>query len=328
MKKGLNLFVTLVLIGAAVMSFHTAKGYAATIPTVEHTYPSSNDQYVPVDTDIKIEFNAAVRNVNSSSITVYENGVYLPLSVDAYKKNGNTLSIVLSKPLDFNKTYYVSLSGNSVELVNGQYNQNLNFSFRTNYYDFYELMVINEKRLKDLLAAYSPRQIMAVAPKKYINEVTVLHKKQGSLQEEQSSTNGITNIDVVTKQDDVGYVHVDIMKGDKVLKHQYASKVTADPNSKAKSRNNESTFDVGFSKMPDFYDVRVKVFNQANEQIDTKIIKFSAAEEVITEYSDSYKYKTDGAVISFHELLSDDKLFSTLISEHDIRDLKVQVVDR
>ncbi|TYS63971.1 hypothetical protein FZD47_10740 [Bacillus infantis] len=328
MKKGLNLFVALVLIGTAVLSFHSIKGYAATIPTIEHTYPSSNDQYVPVDTDIKIEFNDTVRNVNGSSISVYENGTYLPLDVETYKKNGNSLSIILSKPLDFNKTYTVSLSGNSVELANGQYNQTLNFSFRTNYYDFYELMVINEKRLKDMLAAYSPRQIMAVAPKKYINEVTVLHKKQGALLEEQSSTNGITNIDVVTKSEDVSYVHVDIMKGDRVLKNQYASKVTADPNGKTQSKGNTFTFDVGFSKMPDFYDVRIKVFNSANKQIDEKLVKFSAAEKLITEYNESYKYETDSAVISFYELLSDEKLFSSLLSEHNIRDLKVQVVDR
>ncbi|MCP1160732.1 Ig-like domain-containing protein [Bacillus infantis] len=328
MKKGLNLFVALVLIGTAVLSFHSIKGLAATIPTIEHTYPSSNDQYVPVDTDIKIEFNDKVLRMAAGSITVLEDGQYVPLDIKEYRKSGNSVFVILSKPLDFNKTYTVSLTGNSVTLSNGQYAQNMSFSFRTNYYDFYELMVINEKRLKDMLAAYSPRQIMAVAPKKYINEVTVLHKKQGALQEEQSSTNGITNIDVVTKSEDVSYVHVDIMKGDKVLKNQYASKVTADPNGKTQSKGNTLTFDVGFSKMPDFYDVRIRIFNSANKEIDSKIVKFSAAEKLITEYNEAYKYETDGGVLSFHELLSDEKLFSSLLSEHNIRDLKVQVVDR
>ncbi len=328
MKKALNLFVALVLIGTAVLSFHSIKGYAATIPTIEHTYPSSNDQYVPVDTDIKIEFNDKVLRVTPGSITVQEDGQYIPLGIKEYRKSGNSVFIILSKPLDFNKTYTVDLFGNSVTLSNGQYAQSMSFSFKTNYYDFYELMVINEKRLKDMLSAYSPRQIMAVAPKKYINEVTVLHKKQGALQEEQSSTNGITNIDVVTKSEDVSYVHVDIMKGDRVLKNQYASKVTADPNGKTQSKGDTFTFDVGFSKMPDFYDVRIKVFNSANKQIDEKLVKFSAAEKLITEFNESYKYETDGAVISFHELLSDEKLFSSLLSEHNIRDLKVQVVDR
>lgn len=300
---------------------------AVTYPQIESTSPSASDQNVPVDTDIRITFNERINSVSSGNISVMkvDNGYYIPVSIKEYRKNGKELMIIPNQPLEFNKVYRVELSGNSVTLQNGVYNQNLVYTFKTNYIEFYELMVVNERRLSNLLASYSPRQIKAFAPKRYIEEVSVIHKKQGALDDGQASTEGLTNIDIKTKNEDVKHVHIDIMKNGKILKKGFANKIVSTGAGAQKSLQ----FDLGFSNIPDYYDVRVTAVDGNQNTLDQQIIKFAAEDnKVISKLKETYKYKTAGNGYSFFELLDNESLFTSFLSESPIQSLKVQVEDR
>jgi Bacterial Ig-like domain len=326
MKKLMRIGIALLLLLSIVMPAMNHSVSAATYPEVDHTSPTAYDQNVPIDSDIRIYFNSDVRGIDSQYIKLYEktNGTYYDFPIKTIRKDGNAIHILPEKSMEFNKEYMVQTNGPAVDLQNGTFNQHMSYTFQTNYIDFYELMVINEGRLLNMLDTYAPRQIKAFAPKRYINEISVIHKKTGALTGEQASFNGITNIDISTKSEDVANVHVDIMKNDKVLQKGYASKVTG-----TKASKNQFTFDIGFSKIPDFYDVRVTVINSAQQTIDSKIIKFAAEDgKAITSFKESYKYKTAGNGYTFHELLSKESLFATLLSESLMQDIKVQVEDR
>ncbi|MGN7399397.1 Ig-like domain-containing protein [Cytobacillus praedii] len=326
MKKLKGIGVAFILLLSILMPALNQSVSAAAAPRIDHTSPAANEQNVPIDTDIRIYFNSDIRGISSQYIKLFEksNGTYYDFPIKTVKKDGEALHILPEKSLGFNKEYMVQFNGPAVDLQNGSYNQHLSYTFQTNYIDFYELMVVNEGRLMNMLDTYAPRQIKAFAPKRYINEISVIHKKTGSLKGDQASFNGITNIDINTKSEDVASVHVDIMKNDNILQKGYASKVTG-----TKASKNQFTFDIGFSNIPDFYDVRVTVLNNAQQTIDSKIIKFAAEDgKAITSFKESYKYKTAGNGYTFHELLSKESLFADLLSESLMQDIKVQVEDR
>ncbi|MEH7344998.1 Ig-like domain-containing protein [Bacillus sp. JJ1532] len=321
---GVMIILLLSIIGPA---FHN-HARATTYPQIEKTIPAAGDQNVPIDTDIKIEFNSNIVNVSSQYIRLYErtNSTYYDFPIKNVRKDGQTLIIVPENMMDFNKEYLVQMNAPAVELQNGTYYQSLSYSFHTNFIDFYELMVVNERRLTNLLDDYAPRQIKAFAPERYINEINIMHKKPGAMKDDQTSFSGITNIDITTKSDDVDTVHVDIMKNGKVLQKGFADPVP--PKTKGAAQRT-LVFDIGFSKVPDFFDVRVTVQNKDQKTIDSKIIKFATEEgKIINSYKESFKYQTAGKGYTFYELLSNDKLFTTLLSESLMQDIKVQVEDR
>jgi len=326
MKKANVIGVVIILLLSILVPTVHQSAQASTYPQIEKTFPAAGDENVPIDTDIRIQFNSNIVSVSANYIKLFvkSNGTYIDFPVKKVDKDRNVLNIIPEQSLEFNKDYLVQINGPAIGLMNGTYSQSLSYSFQTNYIDFYELMVINEGRLSNLLTKYTPREIKAFAPKKYINEVSILHKKPGSMKEDQSSISGITNIDIATKSEAVASVHVDIMRNDKVLQKGYASELND-----AKGQKDTLKYDIGFSNMPDFFDVRVTALDSDQNVLDRKIIKFATEEgKIINSYKESFKYKTDGKGYTLHELLSKDSLFTDFLAESSMTDIKVQVEDK
>ena len=324
-----TLGMVLILLLSIAVPFFNQQAKASSYPQIIKMSPDSRDQFVPVDTDIQIQFNSPVRSINSQNIKLQvktNSGYFYDVPIKSLRKDGETLRIIPDGNFQFNKEYRVEFNGPAAELQNGTFNTYLSYSFQTNYIDFYELMVVNERRLTNILNSYAPRQIKVFPPERYINELTVMHKKPGALADDQTAFSGVTNIDIVTKDFDVKYVHVDLMKNGKILQKGFASKVTEQTKN---TKKNSFIFDIGFTKVPDFFDVRVTVQNANQETIDTKVIKFAAEEgKDLNSFKETYKYVTAGNVYSLHDLLSDEKLFTSLLAESQMEDIKVQVVDR
>ncbi|QED49672.1 Ig-like domain-containing protein [Cytobacillus dafuensis] len=299
---------------------------ASNYPKIEKTIPAAGDQHVPIDTDIRIQFNSNILKISANYIKLFvkTNGTYTDLPIKTIRKDRNVLNIIPEQSLEFNKDYLVQINGPAIDLENGTYSQSLSYEFSTNYIDFYELMVINELRLENLLTQYTPREIKAFAPKRYINEINVTHKKPGAFKEDQTSISGITNIDITTKSEDVKNVHVEILKNGKLLQKGYAH-----PLNDEKGQKNTLKFDIGFSKMPDFFDVHVTALDSSQKIIDSKILKFATEEgKIMNTYKESFKYKTEGKGYTLHELLSKESLFSDFLAESSLTDIKVQVEDK
>lgn len=326
MKKANVIGVALVLLLSILVPAVHQSAQAASYPQIVKTFPAAGDQNVPIDTDIRIQFNSNIVNFSANYIKLFvkSNGTYIDFPIKTIRTDRDVLSIIPERALEFNNDYFVQMNGPAIELVNGVYSQSLSYPFQTNYIDFHELMVINEGRLTELLTRYTPREIKAFAPKRYINEINVLHKKPGAMKEDQTSISGITNIDIATKSEDVAAVHIDILKNGKVLQKGYANELND-----GKGQKNTLKFDIGFSNMPDFFDVRVTALDSSQKMIDTKILKFATEEgKIINSYKESYKYKTEGKSYTLHELLSKDTLFADFLAESSMTDIKVQVEDR
>lgn len=326
MRKANVIGVAFILLLSILVPVVHQSAQASSYPQIVKTFPAAGDQNVPIDTDIRIQFNSNIVKFSASYIKLFvkSNGTYIDFPVKTIRTDRDVLSIIPERALEFNKEYLVQMNGPAIELVNGVYSQSLSYPFQTNYIDFHELMVINEGRLTDLLTRYTPREIKAFAPKRYINEISVIHKKPGAMKEDQTSISGITNIDITTKSEDVDTVHVDIMRNGKVLQKGYANELND-----GKGQKNTLKFDIGFSNMPDFFDVRVTALDSSQKMIDTKILKFATEEgKIINSFKESYKYKTEGKSYSLHELLSKDSLFTDFLAESPMTDIKVQVEDR
>lgn len=326
MRKGNVIGVVIILLLSILVPAVNHSAKAASYPEIIKTFPAAGDQNVPIDTDIRIQFNSNILKVSASYIKLFvkQNGTYIDLPIKTTRIDRDVLNIIPEKSLEFNKEYLVQVNGPAIELVNGVYSQSLSYPFQTNYIDFYELMVINQARLSTLLTQYTPREIKAFAPKRYINDINITHKKPGSLKGDQTSISGITNIDITTKSEDVSSVHIDIMKNGKTLQKGFANEIRD-----AKGQKNALKFDIGFSNMPDFFDVKVTALDRSQKVIDSKIIKFATEEgKMINTFKEAFKYKTEGKSYTLHDLLSKETLFSDFLAESQLTDIKVQVEDR
>lgn len=326
MRKANVIGVVFILLLSILVPAVNYSAQASSYPQIEKTIPAAGDQNVAIDTDIRIQFNSNILRVSANYIKLFvkTNGTYTDLPIKTIRKDGEVLNIIPEQSLEFNKDYLVQINGPAIDLENGTYSQSLSYTFQTNYIDFHELMVINENRLTNLLTEYTPREIKAFAPKRYINEVNVTHKKPGALKEDQTSISGITNIDITTKSEDVENVHVDILRNGKIIQKGFANVLN-----ETKGQKNTLKFDIGFSNMPDFFDIQVTALDSSQKIIDSKLIKFATEEgKVINSYKEAYKYKTEGKNYTLHELLSKDTLFSDFLAESLMTDIKVQVEDR
>ncbi len=299
---------------------------AISYPAIVSSTPSPNNLHTPIDSVITVTYNDKVKNVYSSLVKLYEKtnlGYTKEVFLQDVKKDNNSIKLITLNELKLNKEYKVVVPAYVVELNNGYYPHEYTFTFSTNYMEFYELMVLNEAKLTQVLSIYSPRQLKVFAPKRHIEEVHILHKNKGKFEDNQIATDGVTNIDIKTTGTEVKNVHVDIKKDGRLVNKGFAREFNYDPKTESLS------FDIGFSKMPGYYDVIVRVFDSNNLEIDSKTIKFGATDgKLITDIKETYKYETAGKSFTLQQLLSDEKLFNTLMKENAIRKLKVQVNSR
>ncbi|QOR66338.1 Ig-like domain-containing protein [Cytobacillus suaedae] len=319
-----KVFVFLLL--TCLLFLHINVVHATSFPTIVSSAPSQSDRHTPIDTEITVTFNDKVKNIFSTGIKLYQKTAYgftNEISIDEIRRDNNSIKIITLDPFTFNKEYKVVIPAYSIELDNGYYPYEYAYTFQTNYMDFHELMVLNEPKLTQLLTNYSPRQLKVFAPKRHIDELQILHKVKGNFEDNQTSTNGVTNIDIKTSGNEVDTVHVDIKRDSQLVNKGFARKFNYD------AKTGSLSFDIGFNKMPGYYDVIIRVFNKNGEEIDRKTIKFGTTNgKLITDIKETYKYETAGNSYTLQELLADEKLFNTLLNENEIRSLKVQVNTR
>ncbi|OEH92165.1 Ig-like domain-containing protein [Bacillus solimangrovi] len=325
------LFICSMMFFSIFFSFsQSTKVIAANNARIKDSSPRDGSKQVPVDIEPTITFNDKVLNVHENRIELKlkkSNNKYEEIELKEIRKSGEKLIIVPEDKLEFNKKYVLEIDNNAVELKNGYYRNSRNIDFETNYIDFYDLMVVNDAKLSSILETYTPRELRVIAPDRYIEEISVLHKKRGKVEDDtlQQITDSLTNIDIVTEDTyKVKRVYVKIKYQGHTMHSGNAIKVTDNDDKRKKGKD---LYTLGFGNLPPAYDVIVISYNSKNEEVDKQTIKVAANDKLFQEIKETYKYKTAGESFTLYELLDDDKKFNDLLTENDMKKLKVQVDD-
>lgn len=153
----------------------------------------------------------------------------------------------------------------------------------------------------------TPRQIIVDAPKKYIEQVEVLHKKGNSLAETDIS---ITNIDIYTNGEEATRIEVKITGQE--------PRIITDP---FEDDGIKKKFEIGFVNLNDSFDITIDVKN-GSQPLETMIFRVPEGSSNIFKISQKFSYKTAGKRYSLYDLLSVNNLFADLLVEHKLQDIK------
>lgn len=167
------------------------------------------------------------------------------------------------------------------------------------------------------LADNTPREITIEAPKKYIENIEVIHSKSRSVSDVTIAT-PITNIDVNLKE-------VTGVSGVRVTVSQGVTDILTNVNMKPLEAGSTG-FSVGFATLPDNFDLKIEVLNGA-VVIETKVFKVPAESKDVFKIKDDYTYKTAGKDYTLYDLLADENIFADLLSEHSLGVLKYNKVN-
>lgn len=301
--------------------------FAVTTPSLVDSKPDNWQENVPTNTDITFTFNDEIINVHEENITFYErhtNNNFYEQEIKEIKLSGKSVTIVPKEALHFNKEYKIEIKGYTVELKNGYYIPKISNTFKTNYMSFYDLMVVDNAKLASLLTSYTPRQLIVSAPERYIEKITINHKKKGKTEEDpnQKVTEALTNVDILVEKTGVSKVKVDILSDNKVISSRYAKKVD-DSNGQANS--GQDIYTLGFGGLPVNFDVKITVFDTSLYIMDQLTVKVASSDKLFTEVAETYNYQTTGKSFTLYELVADEKLFNALLTENDMKKLMVQV---
>ncbi|WP_163099416.1 Ig-like domain-containing protein [Peribacillus alkalitolerans] len=291
------------------------------------SYPLDGAKYVPNGTELSLVFGAKVTKVNPDLVKVY----YKRSTYDVKTKirtviDNNTVKITPEESLLGDRTYYVELAPYAITFDNGLiYPTSKKIrSFSTDYYSFKELFVDSESKLTSLLVSYLPREITVSAPKRYIENVSILHKKKGTVGKSSSQAGSVTNFDIKTKQDEVSRVRIDIVQNGSIKQSKHLKVANAVvPN----LEQGKFLFSLGLNKLPDSFDVNVYVYDIDNQVIDNKILKVVSQDGVLS-IEETYQYQTAGKTYTLYDLLKNASTLNTLMEENEMKRVMVQVEKR
>ncbi|WLR50640.1 Ig-like domain-containing protein [Bacillus tianshenii] len=332
-SRATSLFLSVLLLLSVFFAFSQSnQANAASYATIKDTNVDNGDKQVPIDIQPTITFNGTIKNFHKEKISLglkQTGDKYKEIAIKEIRKSADKLIIIPEKYLEFNETYKLELEDNAVEIEGKNYYKNKKtIRFETNYIDFYDLMVVNDAKLANILNTYTPRELKVFAPERYIEEITVLHKKRGKVEEDarQQVTDSLTNIDVVIKEDTkINRVFIKI-KYDGHTMHSANGKLLEEDTGNNNNKQQTETYTIGFGNLPLAYDLVVTAYNVKNEKLDEQTIKIAADDNLFSEVSEKYDYKTAGLGYTLYDLLANDTDFNDLLTENDMQKLKVQVI--
>lgn len=294
------------------------------------SYPEQNAEYVPITSEITLQFDNTISFLNKNSIKIFSQRKLAPFieeqnlieEIEIIKdRRGreNTLLITFRENLKIDHNYKLTIAKYGLNFPNRNFRNDFELNFSTSSYRFEEVM--SGSVTKEILEDYAPRQIKVVTPKKYIETIDVIHKKSGAMtdNDREKQTNAVTNIDVKTIGIDVN--HIRVIVWDK----EEHSVTTYMKHFDSTNSDVEQTFHLGLADLPETFDLQIIVYNRFSETIESKRFKVPAGENPIFNIKETFEYDTDGQVFSLYELMADADLFNDVLLEHDTFPLKIQL---
>jgi hypothetical protein len=325
MRKRLYILIGSLLLLVAVW-IPTSIRVEGTSPSLTF-YPKGTE--VSNGTDIVLKMNVDVKSVDKNLINVYfvRSGSKIPVKIKSMTVvDKRDIVIKPAENLLGNKTYTIEVKMNAITLEGNASTfpySDMTSTFRTNYKTFHYVFVQSTDTLETKLKTLLPRYLTVSAPKRYIEKLSVVHKKKGKLGSNASTpvTNSLTNIDTRVIKSDVNVVEYLIYQQGK-LKIKKNAMLYKDPS--AKSTTETSLYSLGFAKLPDVFDLHVIAKDSEGKILDKQILKVVSEDGKIYTSEETYDYETAGKSYTLYELLSSPVTFNKLLEENDMTQLMFQ----
>ncbi|WP_338450379.1 Ig-like domain-containing protein [Niallia oryzisoli] len=260
--------------------------------------------------------------------------VAIDLEIDPI--NQNRLIVQPNSPLDMNKEYQLKINNHFIlkDGANGINNLSnqvlpslstaLEYTFETGFLTFEDLMSGNRK-INTIIQDYTPRKIKVTAPKRYVEEMEIIHKRQDLVQG--STTESVTNIDVKVNHGPspsiIKRIEVTPKKNGVPLQ---AAKTIDYLNSP--SISGIHVYDFGFTRLPDTsgFDFEVVIYDADDNILDKRIIKVPYEQSPTTTIKQKDRFSTANKTYSLYDLMKKPTDLQKLLNENRMNEIKVQVV--
>ncbi|WP_129077951.1 hypothetical protein [Anaerobacillus alkaliphilus] len=176
-------------------------------------------------------------------------------------------------------------------------------------FKFKEFLLNENSAAENYLDFKSTREITVNAPKKYIEQVEVLHKKGSSLAETDVS---ITNVDILTNGEEVSFINVFVNGNRRTINRPF------------ETDGIKKKFEIGYATLNDNFDLRIEVISENNEMLEVMNFKVPEGSSDIFRINQKFTYKTAGKRYSLYDLLAGRNVFTDLLVEHKLEDIDAE----
>ena len=194
----------------------------------------------------------------------------------------------------------------------------IQYPISTNFLTFEELMSGSRPEINSIIQDYTPRKINVTAPVRYVDELSVIHKRQALVQS--SNTESVTNIDITITDKAIDNPNGDIkritvtpkMNGVPLQLAKEKDNLNAIPNSGRK------LYDFGFTRLPDTsaFDIEVVLYDDNDIPLDVRIIKVPYETNNTTTIKKKDRYRFAGRTFTLYDLLNRPRDLQTLLDEN------------
>lgn len=205
----------------------------------------------------------------------------------------------------------------------------ITYSIGTYHLTFKELMS-GTREINYLIQDYTPRKIKVKAADRYVDEVSIIHKRQELVQN--STTESVTNIDISVDNKAIKNPNGDVKKievtpkrnGSAIQPTKVIDNLNIIPNTGKK------LYDFAFTRLPDTtaFDIEIILYDKNDLPIDTRIIKVPLESKTTTTITQKNRYKLAGRTFTLYDLLNKQKDMQTLLDENMMDEIKVWVVQQ
>ncbi|KAA9014561.1 hypothetical protein [Niallia endozanthoxylica] len=229
-----------------------------------------------------------------------------------------------------NKDYELTITGPIVENIDSSYafgTPNPSYIFRISTYSLtFEELMSGSRKINTIIKDYTPRKINVLSPKRYIDVIDIIHKRQDLVQG--STTESVTNIDVTINH---GSPANRLIKRIEVTPKKNGADLQITKvidNLHLQSLSGNKLYDFGFTRLPDTsgFDFEVLVYDINDNLLDKRIVKVPYEQSTTTIIKQRDRYTTAGKTYTLYDLLKTPTNLQKLLDENRMDEITVQVV--
>lgn len=208
-------------------------------------------------------------------------------------------------------------------------NPPLTYNISTFHLTFQALMT-GSREINQIIQDYTPRKIQVKAADRYIDEVSIIHKRQDLVQN--STMESVTNIDITFDNKAIDNPNGDVKMMEVIPKRNGRALQTAKiiDNINITPNVGKKMFDFAFTKLPDTsaFDIEVILYDSNGIVIDKRVVKVPLESNNTTTIKQKDRYRFAGRTFTLYDLMNKPKDLQTLLTENQMDEIKVWVVQQ
>ena len=207
----------------------------------------------------------------------------------------------------------------------------LTYKISTKFLTFKELMSGSSPEINSIIQDYTPRKINVTAPERFVEELSIIHKRQALVQN--NTTESVTNVDISINNKIIDNANGDVKRivvTPKINGVPISGQTKEIDNINAIPNSGRKLYDFGFTRLPDTsaFDIEVILYDDNDDPLDVRIVKVPYETNNTTTIKKRDRYRFAGRTFTLYDLLNRPGDLQTLLDENRMDEIKVRVVQQ